>query len=254
MSDVYQAPQSELTEAIGSSEYGSIEKGINGDYPFSIGDVLNEAWARTNGAKFKLNWACGLYFLVYLAVYLVSTFIIGALALGGGDLASIAFGSLISGVLVAAVSTPPLVGVMVLGLNRSMDQPINPTAIFQHYQYIVPLLIAMVLMYIFLAIGFLLLIIPGIYLAVAYSFTLMLIVDKGLSPWQALETSRKAITKRWFTFFVYMLLIGLINLIASIPLLIGLIWTVPMSIIAFGIIYRNMFGFGPESPSETANG
>lgn len=46
--------------------------------------------------------------------------------------------------------------------------------------------------------GYLLLIIPGIYLQVIWCFALFLVVDKGLEPWAALEASRKAVAKNWF--------------------------------------------------------
>jgi uncharacterized membrane protein len=67
-------------------------------------------------------------------------------------------------------------------------------------------------------------------------------VDKGLSPWQALEASRKAITPRWFAVFGMLLLLGLLFVLGAIPLLIGLIWITPLYLIALGILYRNIFG------------
>ncbi len=61
------------------------------------------------------------------------------------------------------------------------------------------------------------------------------------SPWQALETSRKAVTKRWFSLFGLYVVLTLITVVAMIPLTLGLIWTVPLFFIATGIVYRNMF-------------
>ena len=51
--------------------------------------------------------------------------------------------------------------------------------------------------------GFICCIIPGIYLAVAWMFTLPLIVDKKLDFWSAMELSRKVVTKHWFHFFFF---------------------------------------------------
>ena len=101
-------------------------------------------------------------------------------------------------------------------------------------------------MYILVAIGFLLLVLPGIYLMVAYSLAMPLVVEKGLSPWQALEASRKAITKSWFRFIGLGLAIMVIMIVSMIPLGIGMIWTIPMAMIAFGIAYRNIFGYEGE--------
>ena len=74
----------------------------------------------------------------------------------------------------------------------------------------------------------LLLLIPGIYLSIAYRLAIPLVVERGLSPWQALEASRKAISQHWFKVFGLFFVLMLIMLLSMIPLGIGLIWTLPL--------------------------
>jgi len=95
---------------------------------------------------------------------------------------------------------------------------------------------------ILLTIGFCLFILPGIYLSVGYMLTLPLIMEKGLSPWQAMEASRKAIHKRWWTVLFTFILMSIITTLSAIPLGIGLIWTVPMCSVLVGILYYHFFG------------
>jgi uncharacterized membrane protein len=57
-----------------------------------------------------------------------------------------------------------------------------------------------------------------------------------------MEISRKTVSKRWFTMFFFGIVMSLILIVSVIPLGIGLVWTLPMGMIAYGIIYRNMFG------------
>ncbi|HEX8955822.1 MAG TPA: DUF975 family protein, partial [Burkholderiaceae bacterium] len=87
---------------------------------------------------------------------------------------------------------------------------------------------------------------PGIYLAVAYSASSILIVDKKLGIWEALETSRKALTQCWFRVFFLALTYLLIMILSALPLGIGLIWTLPMGVVLKGIVYREVFGFAQE--------
>jgi uncharacterized membrane protein len=47
--------------------------------------------------------------------------------------------------------------------------------------------------------------------------------------------------------FFFSIVISLIVMVSMIPLGIGLIWTLPMMMIAYGIIYRNMFGVRDET-------
>jgi len=87
-----------------------------------------------------------------------------------------------------------------------------------------------------------LLIVPGIYLSIAYAMALPLMAEKEMGIWESLETSRKAITKKWFPFFGFFIVIMLIMLAGVLALGIGLIWAMPLTTIAYGIAYRNMFG------------
>ncbi|MEN8132906.1 MAG: hypothetical protein ABFS45_22555, partial [Pseudomonadota bacterium] len=107
-----------------------------------------------------------------------------------------------------------------------------------------PLAILGVLTTLLTYIGFLLLILPGIYLAIAYLLATPLLVEKQLTPWQAMENSRKAITRHWFKVFLLLLATALIMFISAIPLGLGLIWTYPMAINILGILYREIFGVG----------
>jgi len=90
--------------------------------------------------------------------------------------------------------------------------------------------------------GIFLLIIPGMYLAIAYCMTMFLIADRNLGAWQAMETSRQAVTKRWFKFFGLLLLVGLLVGASALPLGIPLIWTIPWAINVLGVVYRRTFG------------
>jgi uncharacterized membrane protein len=224
---------------------GSIDAGVSGNYAFSIGGVLREAWDKTGGYKKTFVLAGLAYFGILLAVSFALGLLLGTL---GGDPESVAT-AIVHQLVLAAVSLPLGIGLFMLGLKRSLDQPLAVSTIFNYYGKTLPLLLTLLLMYVMLAIGFLLLVIPGIYLAVAYYLALPLVVEKNLGPWAALETSRKAITRRWFAVFGLLLLLALINFIAVIPLGIGLIWSFPLTVITMGILYRNMFGCADAKPA-----
>ena len=97
-------------------------------------------------------------------------------------------------------------------------------------------------MVLMVGIGTVLLVIPGIYLMIGYSYAMILMLDKDMGLWKALETSRKAVTKHWFKVLGFYIVIFIISILGSIPLGIGLIWTAPLSFIAYGTLYRNIFG------------
>jgi hypothetical protein len=72
---------------------------------------------------------------------------------------------------------------------------------------------------ILILIGMVCLILPGIYLAVCWVFTYVLVRDKGLAFWDAMELGRKAITRQWFRVFGLVLLIGLMAaILLAVPM------------------------------------
>ena len=144
------------------------------------------------------------------------------------------------------VTLPVLVGLVMLGIKRAHDLELTIASVFDYYVLVWPLVFASIVMNILIIVGMVLLILPGIYLATAYMFALALIVDKRLSLWEALESSRKAVTAHWFKIFGLNILMALIILLSALPLGIGLFWTVPLAFIANGILYRKIFGYGAD--------
>lgn len=248
MSDIYEAPKSNLiAEPEALEGYGSIEKGISGDYEFRFGDVLSEAWEKTSGAKGTFILAILLYLVLFIAISIPIELIQMGLAKSGAEPSLIITVSIVGQLIINLIILPIMTGVFILGVRRSVNAPIEATSIFKYYKKTISLFLTMLLMYLMILLGFMLLIIPGIYLMIAYFMAMPLVVEKNLSPWQALEVSRKTITHRWFGVFIFGIVISFILMISMIPLGIGLIWTAPMMMIAYGIMYRNMFGVETET-------
>lgn len=243
MADVYSTPEAELEKPLDTSGYGSLEKGIQGQYHFSVGETISEAWSLTKGAKGPIWLGLFFYAIVFGVVAVILNLIgLDPAAMQNGSPGTIAGIAFLRTIILWLVALPMGIGLFMLGLRRAVNAPLNGTQVFAYFGDTIKFLITAILVYILTLIGLILLVIPGIYLMFAYYLSLPLAADKKLSPWAAMETSRKAISKRWFSIAGFFILLGLINLVAAIPLGIGLIWTLPMSAIAVGILYRNMFG------------
>jgi hypothetical protein len=250
MSDIYSAPNAPLMQAGAIDGYGSVEKALAGNYDFSVGEVLSEAWAKTDGSKWTFQVAFGIYVgVLFLVLGIFAIFgVVTGTANAAPALAIIV--ELVSQLANYVVITPLMTGIMILGLRRAVGTPIRAGQILNHYGKVVPLFITSLLKFMITMVGFLLLILPGIYFGVSYLFAEMLVVDKGLSPSAAMTTSRKAVGHKWFALFGLTAALFVINMLALIPLTLGLIWTIPMSVIAMGVAYRNIFGCENATISE----
>lgn len=230
----------ENTNLTSTNDSASIESAMVGNDDFSIGDTLKEGWQRVSGLKGPFWAAAVVVFIFMLVAGLALSAIANVLSLTNGTVGLVA--QLLLQLAIMAAIYPFMAGIAMLGVRRAVDLPISYQEAFAYFAYVSPLVIAGVLMSILMTLGFLLLIIPGIYLSVAYMFTVPLVVEKNLSAWQAMETSRKAVTRHWFKFFFTLLILGIIFVLSAIPLGLGLIWTYPMLVAVMGILYRDTFG------------
>ena len=152
---------------------------------------------------------------------------------------------IVSTLVITVLTYPFMAGLMMIGIRRAAGQPLSFNEIFSHFGRAVPLIITALVMTLLVYLGMLLLLIPGIYLSIAYMLAIPLVVERGLSPWQALEASRKAITQHWFKVFFLFLTMNIVVWISMLPLGIGLIWTIPMFIVMIGVLYNRIFGVLP---------
>ena len=142
-----------------------------------------------------------------------------------------------------AVSTPLLMGNFIVSAKLLHGQPPEFRDFFTGFQYFLPLLLLSLVAGLFIGIGTLLLVIPGIYLLVAYMFASYLVVDRRLDFWPAMELSRRTVHPRWFGYFAFVLLVVLLNLAGAIALGVGLLVTIPLSFCAVTAAYADLFGF-----------
>ncbi len=64
--------------------------------------------------------------------------------------------------------------------------------------------------------SYFLIILLALYLYISYSFALPLIVDEGMPFWDAMETSRRVISKKFFPFLLMFIVLGVITMVGTV--------------------------------------
>src|ERR1044072_4306496 len=100
---------------------------------------------------------------------------------------------------------PFYVGLSAMAIRRASGLPVSFPMGFMYLNR-ASLMIGAALLTTLLTYAGFALILPGIYLSVAYTMTMPLLAFNDLRPWAAMETSRKAITHKWFSVFFLLLL------------------------------------------------
>ncbi|WP_309497138.1 glycerophosphoryl diester phosphodiesterase membrane domain-containing protein [Sulfurovum sp.] len=209
------------------------------EYDFDIIEIIKVGFNSINGVKGTFLAA----FLIYVSIAIAAQIILGIFFPSPPAPAEPNYlNQQIVTILSYPVLMPMIAGIIMLAIKYSRDESIELKSIFNYYHLTGKLSLAAIMIYIMTIIGFILLILPGIYLSIAYIFTLPLIVDKGMDVWEAMELSRKTVTKHWFKVFGLMFILSVAMVLGTLAFGVGLIWAVPlMFVTVYGLLYPLIF-------------
>jgi hypothetical protein len=196
------------------------------DYRVDIGDCFSRSWNLVRDNFWLLAGATAVAKVLGYALWFVPALGIPATAL----LALVFQG-----------------GLHWLFLKRVRGEPADIGDVFAGFSLaFVPLLLAGIVVHVLVGLGLALCIVPGIYLIVSWRmFVPLLIVDKGLEFWPAMELSRKVVTKHWWQCFGLFLLAVLVGLLGLLGCVVGIFFTLPIAVGATVYAYLDIFGAKP---------
>lgn len=90
---------------------------------------------------------------------------------------------------------------------------------------------------------------PFFIVAALYLFPYLFLADRGFSFWDAMEASRKIAARDLLGYTMFVLLLVLLNLGGLILAGIGILITIPISVAAICVAYREVVGFS-QQPAE----
>jgi hypothetical protein len=185
------------------------------DYQVNIGDCVSRAWRLLKSDFWLLVGA---------------SFVAGII---GQNL----------GIISLIIGGPMMGGLCALYLKKIRKQPAQFGDIFIGFSTaFVPLMLAYIVAGLLTGLGFLFCILPGVYLAVAWMFTIALVIDKKLDFWPAMELSRKVVNKHWWSLFGLVIVLGLLALAGVLACCIGVFVTASIAQVALVFAYEDIFG------------
>ncbi len=157
-----------------------------------------------------------------------------------------------SGCYVSIVVDGPLSGgVDLYFLKKIRGQQADLTTAFSGFSIAFSQLFLVYLVSLLLAgLGFLFCVIPGIYLAVAWIFAKTLVIDQRLDFWDAMECSRRVVSRHWFAVLGLLVVSGLVMMMGLLALVVGIFITMPVFYASLMYAYEDIFRpkSGPAQP------
>jgi uncharacterized membrane protein len=146
---------------------------------------------------------------------------------------------------VASVVTqgPLQLGMHMFCLKKMFNKRAEVGDLFKGFDYFMPAFVAALIIGVFVFAGMILCVIPGLVVAGMYKFTYLFILDKKMDFWPAMEASHSVVKNDYFGFTMFLLAMGLVNLLGLLCCVVGLVVTIPMSVAAITIAYQECVGF-----------
>jgi len=143
---------------------------------------------------------------------------------------------------IASIFLMPLnAGLIIMAFKAMNGSTPEISDIFSGYKRFGDSLLVQLVTGIFIGLGFVLCIAPGVYLAVCYMLALPLVIDSGMGFWDAMTTSMAEIRRQWMSFFVLALLLLLVILAGALALGVGMLVAIPVCACATANAYKQTF-------------
>jgi hypothetical protein len=169
--------------------------------------------------------------------------LIGSALVAWGLIVGIALLPRVGWIIGMVINSPMLGGLYYVYLGRIRGLAVGPEDVFAGFRLaFTPLVLAGLLVGAITSLGFLALIVPGIYFAIAFMFVQPLVIDRQLDPWTALEISRRVVHRQWWTMLALALIATLIVLAGLLAFGVGVVIAVPVATAALMYAYEDLFG------------
>lgn len=212
-------------------------------------EAIGDAW--TLLTRDLGSWLLITLVLMLVNVVCVAPFVIaGMLIQNGGsfiaqpgempNVANWALGQFVS-LMGNVISFPVLAGGFWVALKQVRGESISVGDIFEPFKYLGQIFGTAVLYSLALIIGLCLCVIPYFYLLGALSFAALLVVDKGMGPVDALQTSRTSLGSSAWIMLVFLLVVGFIAGLGVCLFGVGILITMPIYFLGVALHYNYYF-------------
>ena len=165
-----------------------------------------------------------------------------------GVYAGLALVTFFLGTMVPFIIQGPLTaGFFIFCMKKALNRRAEFADLFTGFNFFIPALVASLVITLFVSIGTVFCIIPGIVIAASCKFTYLFIVDKRMDFWPAMQASHAVVKNDYFGFTMFLVAMTLLNVLGVICCLVGVLVTIPISVAAITVAYRDIVGFDPRT-------
>ncbi|MHA7001438.1 DUF2189 domain-containing protein [Aeromonas schubertii] len=235
---------------------GDMERSLTQGYRLDIRGILQEGWTQTRVHGFGLLLAIA----GVVAIWLLLTQVMVAPHLAGDEEQDL---TLLLSLLITVLISPMTSALDMLGLQQSLGVRARAGQVFDFFRHFVRLgslsLLSTLCTSLFgplfavLGLPVTLALVPSVLLGMGLIFSVPLVLERGVSPLQAILLSLRLFIRGLPTLLLLHGIMFVLFFLALIPMGLGLIWVAPLYYNIKGILYRDLCGIGVEVAEKPAS-
>ncbi|MFQ3210350.1 MAG: hypothetical protein ACI9VO_001539 [Colwellia sp.] len=248
-------PEKNIIVSIG----GSVECAVKGEYSIDVKAVLSEAWQHTVKSRMSINLALFFVLIFGMIVSFIASSFFGGVELVLEEAQTKDSQALqMINVIVTIAVWPFMAGIEMMGVFHAVNRPTQSKMALSFLHRGSWVALCALLTSLLISIGFQLLIVPGVLLAVLLSLTIPLVVEKKLTPVQAIILSIKALRFKIVPLLSIYVVLFMVLILLTLPIALLIESSLaPLGIVVFlfgfsylapwyynvkGVLYRQIFG------------
>jgi uncharacterized membrane protein len=140
---------------------------------------------------------------------------------------------------------PLTVGFHIVCMKKMSNRQTEIGDLFKGFNYFVPAMVASIIISLFAFAGALACLVGSFVVVAIFNFTYLFIVDKRMDFWPAMQASHAVVKNDYFGFTMFALVLMLVNLLGVLCCVVGIFVSMPVTIAAITIAYKQLVGFEP---------
>ncbi len=141
------------------------------------------------------------------------------------------------------------IGLIKIFLKIYDNEPASVSELFSYAHLFIKYLLASLLYSLVVLGGLVLLVVPGLIWSMKYQMYALLILDKNMGIKESFKKSAVLTSGAKLQLFVFMIIMMFFNLLGAMALLVGLLITVPVSLMAYVHVYRSLLSSADAAPA-----
>lgn len=207
-----------------------------------VGDVFSRAWTIFKDQMGLCIGIAVVAWLINFGVQMAIQMLVNIAASIARDEAIAVSLAIVGGVVNAGVNLWITTGQLHVFLRIARGERPAFTELFSGGRWFLPVLGAYILVLLAVGVGLLLLIVPGVIVALMLSQFMFLIIDRNLGVIESLKTSMAITAGNKLSLFVVVLAVFGLSIVAMIPCCLGFIVLVPYTAVLYSVAYLSMTG------------